>query len=387
MNFDEFRAATERARARERDREKAKAAQQANKPTDPAAAAEKEMLGKMGVPPPKGGAATASNTAPAPTSTTVPTKRPGLGDFLEMLQMQSLMCGILVLDTFAAFAELNLLHKKCHHFTDSAGSGGGLSTVAAVALTVVQSFTAFTAIFFGLELLAVILVFRSSVLGHIGYVVDILVVSLQLFLEFLYGYGRESRLLNVFRLWRTLRLFAAFMGVEKEQHERTKDALAVKDTEVRKLRMNVKSLENDVLKEKESKDAVEEMLLTYKEEVDTLNEALKIAAMDIAEVAQADDEDFDSEEGSSVREGEDEGDEVPPPAGTRSEVDDAADFVDAASSAFDGDKRRNRETLMRLVRRDVTTGPPAQGTGSGTGGIPGGGTTFVIHDDGTFERK
>jgi hypothetical protein len=150
------------------------------------------------------------------------------------------------------------------------------------------------------------------------------------------------------------------------------------------------------LKEKESKDAIEEMLLTYKEEVDTLNEALKIAAMDIAEVAQADDEDFDSEEGSSVREGGDEGDEVPPPA--TSEVDDdAADFVDAVSSVLDGDKRRNRETLMRLVRRDAPAGGggAASGGGGGSGGAGAGargqtgqgGTTFVIHDDGTFERK
>eukprot|EP00981_Chlorochromonas_danica_P015870 scaffold14717_cov168-Ochromonas_danica.AAC.17 len=35
------------------------------------------------------------------------------------------------------------------------------------------------------------------------------------------------------------------------------------------------------------------MLINYKEEVDTLNEALKIAAMDIAEVGQDEDDDED----------------------------------------------------------------------------------------------
>jgi len=49
-------------------------------------------------------------------------------------------------------------------------------------------------------------------------------------------------------------------------------------------------LENDLRKEHESLSAVETMLGNYKEEVFTLNEALKIAALDIAEIAQGEDE-------------------------------------------------------------------------------------------------
>ena len=151
------------------------------------------------------------------------------------------------------------------------------------------------------------------------------------------------------------------------------------------------------------------MLFTYKEEIDTLNEALKIAAMDIAEVAQADDGDFDSEEGTNSVDGvedEDEeeeeadrgrgsgGDRIPLPRKGKqgSELDDISehDFVDAAASVFDGDKKRNRETLLKLVRRDAEDGIGSVSTASKSGmssASSSRGQTFVIHEDGSFVQK
>merc|ERR1711907_398623 len=52
------------------------------------------------------------------------------------------------------------------------------------------------------------------------------------------------------------------------------------------------NVEEDLKREKEARTSVEAMLADYKEEVDTLNEALKIAARDIAEVGEADDDLF-----------------------------------------------------------------------------------------------
>jgi len=51
--------------------------------------------------------------------------------------------------------------------------------------------------------------------------------------------------------------------------------------------MAAAKFEGELEQEKEARKAIEEMLQSYKEEVDTLNEALKIAAQDIAEVGQA----------------------------------------------------------------------------------------------------
>ena len=137
----------------------------------------------------------------------------------------------------------------------------------------------------------------------------------------------------------------------------------MKDADCRKLRIEVQRLEADLIKEREAKDAVEEMLLTYKDEVDTLNEALKIAAMDIAEVAQADDDfssdddDEESNESLTADDGEKE-------------------YLDAISA--DTDKGKNRDTLLRLARKD----------GSGSGGPPQNSrSTFVIQDDGSFKMR
>ena len=401
LNFDEFSAALQRQRSRKEEETTANETKKqrlkaANAAGNASKDVEKELLGKIGKP------GTPTNTPK--TKTTTKTSSMGLGEFLEMIQMQSLMCGMIVLDTFASFFEMYLIKEKLLRHTPAT-----LLTwtpFLEAMLTFVQSFTSFTILFFGLEMFTVFLVFRMSFFGHIGYLFDMIIISCQLYMELLAGLGKETRLLNIFRLWRTVRLFHAMVNLEKERHEKTKDLLTSKDGELRRLKMNIQSIEMDVLKEKEAKESVEQMLLTYKEEIDTLNEALKIAAMDIAEVAQADDGDFDSEEGTNSVDDVDDDDEEEEESGRGSsgsrvhrrkgdaqggELDDVGehDFVDAAASVFDGDKKRNRETLLKLVRRDAEDGIGSVSTASrsGSGISSSRGQTFVIHEDGSFAQK
>lgn len=75
-------------------------------------------------------------------------------------------------------------------------------------------------------------------------------------------------------------------------HLDTKLELEEKIIIITKFDSETRRLENELSKEKDARDSIEAMLQNYKDEVDTLNEALKIAAMDIAEVAQADDDYF-----------------------------------------------------------------------------------------------
>ena len=81
-------------------------------------------------------------------------------------------------------------------------------------------------------------------------------------------------------------------AIEEVENIRSKARIA--EVEVSRLGLELE-------REKESKRAVEEMLQNYKEEVETLNEALKIAAQDIAEAAQ--DVEIVSEEGEENEEG------------------------------------------------------------------------------------
>eukprot|EP00596_Hydrurales_sp_CCMP1899_P009099 CAMPEP_0119037200 /NCGR_PEP_ID=MMETSP1177-20130426/5410_1 /TAXON_ID=2985 /ORGANISM="Ochromonas sp, Strain CCMP1899" /LENGTH=173 /DNA_ID=CAMNT_0006998129 /DNA_START=679 /DNA_END=1200 /DNA_ORIENTATION=- len=173
-------------------------------------------------------------------------------------------------------------------------------------------------------------------------------------------------MLNIFRLWRSVRLFNSIVNIEKEFHDKTKERFINKDSECRKLQIDIQRFTGDLIKEKEAKDAVEDMLATYKEEVDTLNEALKIAAMDIAEVAQGDDEDYDSNDDEyNENEDDNEGNEID---------DEDNEFIDASSSDYD--KIRNRDTLIHLAR---ASDRPSQDKPIGT--------TFVINDDGSYQRK
>lgn len=100
------------------------------------------------------------------------------------------------------------------------------------------------------------------------------------------------------------------------------------------------------------------MLQNYKEEVDTLNEALKIAAMDIAEVAEAEDDFFSSDEDDEA-------------AGER--FGDEGSSVGGAVGA-ERDSNKNKDELYRLAM-------------SGTAASNQKSSTFVIRDDGTFEHK
>ena len=114
----------------------------------------------------------------------------------------------------------------------------------------------------------------------------------------------------------------------------------------------------------EARSAVEEMLQNYKEEVDTLNEALKIAAMDIAEVAEAEDDFFDSDE---------EEEEVRTATGERfGREEEGGSTGGGIGEERDSDK--NKEELYRLAM-------------SGTAASSQKKSTFVVHYDGTFESK
>jgi hypothetical protein len=181
------------------------------------------------------------------------------------------------------------------------------------------------------------------------------------------GAGRETRILNIFRYWRLIRLFSSLVNIERELHLATKAELEQKDDYVRRLETDNQRLELDVSKEKEAKSSVEELLQSYKEEVDTLNEALKIAAMDIADVAQAD-EDFSDLEEEDFEDGE--------------------EGLEGGNKGLSGitstaaERNKNMETLLKLARKEAVTNTDDSSANTAKSGL-----TFLVHEDGTFERR
>ena len=201
-----------------------------------------------------------------------------------------------------------------------------------------RSFTTFTLLFYVFELILALIVFGFGIFGHWGYLLDIAITGVQVYGEY-HGMGKETRILNFFRFWRLIRLFNSMVSIEKGLHEQTLAKLEKSDEEVRRLQVDNTNLKTDIIKEKEARKSIEEMLQSYKDEVDTLNEALKIAAMDIAEVAQADEDMFQSEEEEGL------GDDL---GGYKDDGDDADD----SASGSQNKKGKHKADVMRAVMED-----------------------------------
>ena len=118
--------------------------------------------------------------------------------------------------------------------------------------SVLKTFTSFTLMLFSLEIILLVLMFRALVIGHFGYLIDITVISCQMYYE-IKGYGLECRILNVFRMWRLVRLFEGLVSIEKDAHAETRALLEARDSTVAKLESKMRGLQNDVQKEKEAR--------------------------------------------------------------------------------------------------------------------------------------
>jgi len=246
------------------------------------------------------------------------------------------------------------------------------------------SFSTFTTLFFAAEIVAVVLVFGTAMFTHWGYLLDLFTTAGQIYLE-QKGYGKVCRLLNILRFWRMIRLLNSMVSTEKNAHDRTVRLLEASELEVKKLQNETASLRTEITREKEARDAIEDMLQNYKEEVDTLNEALKIAAMDIAEVAQTEDDFALSEEGDSENDS----------LGDRAlhqqhhhrgggQQEDEEGFADAATSRFS--KAANKGNVMRAVMEDSSS-MHSRGSTLTAASHNYGSSTFLVHEDGTFEQK
>ncbi|ETV70413.1 hypothetical protein H257_14090 [Aphanomyces astaci] len=216
-------------------------------------------------------------------------KSQAIGAFIEWRETQAVMIALVVLDVAAAVASLVL---------DLLAQTGVV--VPPILGQLLQSFGGFTLILFMIELAVLIWVFQLAFFTHIGYGIDFgVVVS-----SFSWELSRQSkglRLLGVFRLWRIFRLVNTFLNDERSQHAATANLLEIEKQAVDAAALKLQRLEDALEKEYQAKTTLSLALQEYKDEVDTLKEALTIAAMSVttshAEEAEGDDEDGEEEGG------------------------------------------------------------------------------------------
>jgi hypothetical protein len=275
LSFEEFQAVNARQKSKELLKE------QLNSKNDSKSTGAKTIKGDKA----------ASAAPPGPSSkdgssrTTFSTM--SFGDFLELNQLQILIVVLILLDSFAAMVEIYIrsLQLEMLENADVTAAFQAFTTLSVKIVTgALHAFAQFNLLMFALEILAILVAFNVSLVGHLGYTLDILVISAQIYMETFKGLGRETRILNVFRLWRLFRLLNSLIEIETSKHEVTKGELQKKVDAVQRFETDIARMEGDLKSERQVRASVETMLQGYKEEVDTLNEALRIAAMDIAEV-------------------------------------------------------------------------------------------------------
>jgi ATP-dependent 26S proteasome regulatory subunit len=145
-----------------------------------------------------------------------------IGEFLEMHQMQAFIIVMITLDSFASFTEMwlnsYLLKNPYSSIPNINIDGSDINSIQSILsnidmtvyISILKSITTFTIFFSAIEISLVLAIFGVNVIGHYGYLIDALIVASQLYLE-IKGFGRETRILNIFRFWRFVRLFGSMV--------------------------------------------------------------------------------------------------------------------------------------------------------------------------------
>lgn len=143
------------------------------------------------------------------------------------------------------------------------------------------------------EVIFAFFAFGLSAASHVGYASDLLLVVLVATAEWR-GAGVEARLAGptVLRLlWRSSRLVSTLLAAEGKRVDAADARLSMAQGEAAAAQWAPKKAEAERDREAAARRQVEETLSSYKEEVDTLNEALRLAALDIADLGAEDDAD------------------------------------------------------------------------------------------------
>ena len=116
------------------------------------------------------------------------------------------------------------------------------------------------------------------------------------------GNTNTIRLLGFLRLWRLSRLHETLVAAERTRTE--EKAQEARTERERALRAEVERarLEGVAAESANARQRLEKMARAFKDEIDTLNEALVIAARDIAEAADSEIESENEREGGDVQE-------------------------------------------------------------------------------------
>lgn len=207
--------------------------------------------------------------------------RDAVGNFVEKFEVQLLVILLIGLDVVTVSLEL---------FMNS-----GVIELRTPLMTnisqLMQSFTGFTVFFFLMEVGLVFFAFGGRCITHMGYMVDLIIVVFGLYWE-LNMDSKVIRLFGILRVWRIVRLMNSMLADAEARHAATAQKLQEQEQKVEKVLADKGRVEEKLSREIETRKRVESAMQGYKDENETLHEALQIAAVTAAETQLLEDEDF-----------------------------------------------------------------------------------------------
>lgn len=180
------------------------------------------------------------------------TWRTMLGKFLDFNISQNIILLLLLMDFSIAFLEL----QTQHHLLDRRINKLSEPLILHQFVKLLGLFCEVTQIIFLTELFLHIIAFSFSLFSHWGYLIDIIVVGVQLFLERRAGYGHETRLLNIFRGWRLLRVIAHLINIERQKSDALTERLQLREIELQEMSLKCNQLALETKKEHDARQAV-----------------------------------------------------------------------------------------------------------------------------------
>jgi hypothetical protein len=129
-----------------------------------------------------------------------------------------------------------------------------------------------------IELIAQMIIFNTRFLEQWGLMLDTILIGSRLAGTY------STPLIGFLRVWRLLPLIETFLAIETTKHVETQRELSRQLRAVEEFKKQTTMLESDLKQERDLRKQNEDMTKEWREEIETLGEALKIAAMDVAAI-------------------------------------------------------------------------------------------------------
>lgn len=170
-----------------------------------------------------------------------------LGQFLERNEIQIIIIILIIFDSFITLLNYILLSNNNNNIFIIFDNKQYIEII----YKLIYSFNLFSLIFFIIEIILLLISFQFQLLLHLGYLIDIIIVGIELY-ENIYYNNTNTRILNIFRLWRLVRLFQSLVNYERDLHNETLKVLEAVQLKKQLVDEKVLTLTDELRKEQVS---------------------------------------------------------------------------------------------------------------------------------------